>query len=224
MVAATALRRVLQRRFSALIAATCSPDLARCDLRVRLSRWFPCFPPDGAWPDGVAADGRNLDLALMASCVRRAGTRMKMWAPCVSLVRIAARGVCTARRFHSGDSGCRFGCPHTCDELEHFAVCPELNAAVGQLVARHPCCQFVLDGGRICWTVVLLLDATGDVPLRDVRASVVADCILHAHSFARVACQPHAGGSLLASMLARLKMLRTLFDGIEKAFVVVLPR
>ena len=103
-------------------------------------------------------------------------------------------------------------------------MCPKLIAAIGQLVARHPCCQFVLDDGRICWAAVLLLDGTSGDPLRDVRASAVADCILHAHSSARVACQPHAGGSLIASMLARLKMLRTLSGGIEKAFVAVLPR
>ena len=91
-------------------------------------------------------------------------------------------------------------------------------------MVRNSCCQFVLEDGRICWAAVLLLDATRDDPLRDVRASVAADCILHTHSSARVACQPRAGGPLIASMLARLKMLRTWSGGIEKAFEAALPR
>ena len=146
---------------------------------------------------------------------------MEMWA-LVSLTRIAARGSALRGVFTVAARGVS-SVAHTCDELEHFAVCPELIAAIGQLVVRHSCCQFVLEDGRICWAAVLLLDATRDGPLRDVRASVVADCILHAHSSARFACQSHAGGSLIASMLARLKMLRTLSGGIEKAFGAVLP-
>ena len=144
---------------------------------------------------------------------------MKLWAPCVSLLRIATSGVCTARRFHCGDLVCRFGCSHPRDELEHFAVCPELISAMGLIVARHPCCRFVLANGCIYWFAILMLDVPCDESLRDVRAAVLADCILHAHTSARVNGCPHADGSLVASLLARLKMLRTLSAGVEQAFV-----
>ena len=66
----------------------------------------------------------------MAKRLRRIGQRHKLWAPSVAVLRLAARGMCTAHRFQNYESACRFGCGEGTDRMEHIFQCQVVVGAL----------------------------------------------------------------------------------------------
>eukprot|EP00972_Heterocapsa_arctica_P023874 3516588-Heterocapsa_arctica.AAC.1 len=92
--------------------------LAAKTLLVRINRWLPC-------PELV-----NLDN--MRDRLLKLGKKIDFSAPGIAVLRVAARGICTARRFQQRCSPCAM-CGQSQDSIEHWPDCPALLHALATI-------------------------------------------------------------------------------------------
>ena len=156
----------------------------------------------------------------MAKIISKFGNRHKRWGPCVTLLRVCVRGVCTAARFQIRDMPCRFGCGLDTDRLEHFFQCPILVGACSSLLERLRVRlrHIIIVNGVLQVGVLLLCDGCERPHCDDAVLLGLLDAIVQAHNQLRHSGQQLGSHGLAQLLLSRLKHLRTISSSFANDF------
>ena len=141
--------------------------------------------------------------SLVARRVRIAGHTLKCWGPSFAVVRMLARGVCTAARFQK-DLPCVFGCFLGEDCQKHYVHCQKFSLALKNVYSSVQLEVPENTEGNIDWIRVLLCQQDPMTKEEVVRNALIADIFVRAHTAARHARE--AGEAIGAEDLVRARM------------------